>query len=99
MNDAMVHLLTLKASIDPYWWKLISEMEIAYHQNETKTLEAIKEIKAHYVAALSNAEATFAAAIRKAVATHSASAREMEVICATAVRNAEAASVAQTSKL
>ena len=35
----------------------------------------------------------------KAEATCSASAREVEVICTTAVRKAEAASAAQTSKL
>ena len=99
MNDAMVHLLTLKASIDTHQQKLISDKEIAHHQNETKTSEAIKEIKACYVAALSDAEATYAAAIREVEATHSASTREAEVIHTTAVRKAEAASVAQTSKL
>ena len=99
MNDAIVHLLTLKASVDVHQWKLISEMEIAYCQNESKTSEAIKEIKAHYVAALSDAQATHPAAVRDAEATHSSSAREAEVIHATAVRKAEAASVMQTSKL
>ena len=99
MNDAMVHLLTLKASIDAFWQKLISEMEITHCLNEIKTSEAIREIKAHYMAALSNAKATYAAAIREAEATLSASAREAEVICNIAVRKAEAASVAQTSKL
>ena len=99
MNDAMVHLLTLKASIDAHQQKLISETEIAHHQNETKTSEAIKEIKAHYVATLSDAEATYVAAVREAEAAHSASTREVEVIHTTAVRKAEAASVAQTSKL
>ena len=99
MNNAIVLLLTLKASVDALQRKLISEMEIAHNQNESKTSKAIKEIKAHYTAALSNAEATHVAAVREAEATHSASAREVEVICATAVRKAEAASVMQTSKL
>ena len=99
MNNTMVHLLTLKASIDAHWWKLISEMEITHCQNETKTSKAIKEIKACHVAALGDAEATHVAATREAEATHSFTAREVEVICITAVRKAEAASVAQTSKL
>ena len=99
MNDAMVHLLTLKASIDACWQKLISETEIAHCQNETKSSKAIKEIKACYAAALDNAKATYVAAVREVEATHSASTREVEVIHATAVRKAEAASVAQTFKL
>ena len=88
MNDAMGHLLI----VDTHQQKLISEMEITHHQNETKTSEAIKEIKAHYVAALGDA-------IGEAEAAHSASVREAEVICTTAVRKAEAASAVQTSKL
>ena len=99
MNNAIVHLLTLKASVDACQQKLISEMEITHCQNESKTSEAIKEIKAHYAAALSNSKATYVAAIREAEATHSASTREAEVIHATAVRKAEAASVMKTSKL
>ena len=99
MNDAMVYLLTLRASVDAHWWKLISEMEIAHCQNETKTSKAIKEMKVHYVAALSNSKAINAAAIREAEAMYSASTREAEVIHATAVRKAEATNVAQTSKL
>ena len=99
MNNAMVHLLILKASIDALQWKLISETEIAHCQNKIKTSEAIKEIKAHYMAALGNAEATYAAAIMKVEAAHLASTREAEFICATAVRKAEAANVVQTSKL
>ena len=99
MNDATVHLLTLKASVDAHWQKLTSETEITHHQNESKTSKAIKEIKACYAAALSGAKATYVAAIREAEATHSAFAREAEVIHTTAVRKVEAASVVQTFKL
>ena len=95
MNDTIVHLLTLKASVDAHWQKLISEMEITHHQNESKTSEVIKEIKAHYAAALGNAEATHVAVINEAEATYSATTRE--AILATAVRKAEAVSAMQTS--
>ena len=74
-NNAMVHLLTLKASVHVCQQKVISATEIALHQNESKTSEAIKEIKACYVAALSDAEATYAAAIRDTESAHSASSR------------------------
>ena len=63
------------------------------------TSEAIKQIKAHYMAAPGDAKATHGAAIREVEAAHSASSREVEVICATAVRKVEAASTAQMSKL
>ena len=99
MNDAMVHLLTLKTSVDAHWWKLISEMEITHHQNETKTSKAIKEIEAHSAATLGNAKATYVAAVREAEVAHATSAREVEVIHTTAVRKAEAARAVQTSKL
>ena len=95
----MVHLLILKASIDAHWQKLISETEIAHHQNETKTSETIKEIEACSATALSDAKATYAAAVREAEATCAASTREVEVIHTTAVRKAETASGAQASKL
>ena len=48
----MVHLLTVRASIDACWQRIMSETEVAHHQNEIKTSEAIREVKAHYAAAL-----------------------------------------------
>ena len=74
-------------------------MEIAHHQNETKTSEAIKEIEACSTTALGDAKATYVVVIREEGAAHAASAREAEVIHTTAVRKAEIASVVQTSKL
>ena len=75
MNNAMVHLPILKASVDAHWQKPISKMEIAHCQNETKTSETIKEIEACSMTALSNAKATCVAAIRGVEAAHAASTR------------------------
>ena len=95
----MVHRLTFRASVDAHWQRLISELEIAHCQNETKTSKAIKGVEAHYMVALCNTEAICMAAMTEAGATHSASTRDAEAICATAVREAEAATAVQTSKL
>ena len=99
MNKAMVHLLTVRASVDAHQWKIISETEVAHHQNEIKTSEAIREVKACYAVTLSNAESAYGTAMRKVEATRSASTIKAEAVCATAVRKAEAASVVQASKL
>ena len=99
INDAMVHLLTFRASVDAHWQRLISESEITHCQNETKASKAINVVEAHYTAVLCNTEAIYTAAMREVKATHSASTREVEAAHATAVREAEAARTAQTSKL
>ena len=99
MNYTMVHLLTIRASIDACQQRIMSETEVAHCQNEIKTSKAIREVKAHYAATLSDAEAAYATAMRKAEAAHSASTSEVEAACTTAVRKAEVASVVQASKL
>ena len=95
----MIHLLTFRASIDAQWQRLISELEIAHCQNETKACDALNGVEACYAVALHNAKAVYAVAIREAEATCSASTREAEATHASAVREAEAARVVQTSKL
>ena len=95
----MVHLLTFRASVDAHWQRLIFESEITHCQNETKALEAINGVEAHYMVALTNTEAVYAAAMREVEATCLASTREAEATHATTVREAEATRAAQTSKL
>ena len=46
MNDVMVYLLTFRTSIDAHWQRLISELEIAHCQNETKASDAINGVEA-----------------------------------------------------
>ena len=55
---------------------LYLEMEVPHCQNEIKTYETIREVKAHYMAALSNAESAYGTAMRKAEANSSASTSE-----------------------
>ena len=99
INDVMIHLLTIRASIDAHQQRIISETEVAHCQNEIKTSEAIREVKACYMATFSDAKSAYGTAMRKAEATHSASNSEGEAACTTAVRKAEAASAVEASKL
>ena len=99
MNKAMVHLLTIRASVDTHQQRNIDEMEVTHHQNEIKISEAIREVKAYYMATLSDAESAYGTAMRKVEAVHSVSTSEVEAVCTTAVRKAEAASAAHASKL
>ena len=66
----MVHLLTVRASADDWQWRIISETEVAHHQNEIKSSEAIREVEAHYTATLSNAESAYRTAMRKVEAAY-----------------------------
>ena len=99
MNNTMVHLLTVRASVDACCQSIISETEVAHCQNEIKTSETIREVKTHYTAALSYAVSAYVTAIRKVETGCLASTSEVEAVHATAVRKAEAASVVQASKL
>ena len=73
MNDATVHLLTAKASIDTCHQRIISKTEVSHCQNEINLAEAIKEVKARYTTMIGDAESTCMTAMRKEEATHSAS--------------------------
>ena len=46
-HHALGDLLATKSLIDAYWQKVVSDFSIALWQNESKTLESIKEVKAH----------------------------------------------------
>ena len=99
MNDAMVHLLSTRATIDTCHQQVISEAEVGHCQNETDTSEAIREIEAWYATVIGYAEAAYGTAMRKAEAVHLASTSEAEVIQATRIRKAEATNAMQASKL
>ena len=45
-NKALGHLLVTRSSIDAHQRKQVSDFGMALHQNESETIEAIKEAKA-----------------------------------------------------
>ena len=78
LNNAMSHILTLQASLDAQWWRLMSDIETELHQNEAKATKAIKILKACYTGTIHEAEAMYAMAIR-----------EVETNCSTSIMEAE----------
>ena len=55
MNDAMVHLLSARATIDMHCQWVISETEVGHCQNEIDTSEPIREIKSQYATMIGDA--------------------------------------------
>ena len=82
MSNTMVHLLAFRALVDAHQRRLISELEISHHQNETKASKAINGAEAHYVVAPHNTEAIYLSAMREEDVTCPASTREVEATCA-----------------
>ena len=77
MNDAMVHLLTGRASIDNHCWRIISEREVSHCQNKSNLTvshcqnksnltEASREVKARYAIMIGDDKSTYLTAMRKA---------------------------------
>ena len=87
-NKALWELLATKSSIDACQWKLVWELGMALCQNESQTIESIKEAKAIYDTAIKEAKATCACSIQEA-----------ETLCSMAIRDAEAQGASQPSSL
>ena len=95
MNDTMVHLLSVRATLDACHQWLISEAEANQHQNNIATSEAIREIKAQFTTMIVNAEAT----MQKVEANCLASINEAKASHVAGIWKAEAANAAQASKI
>ena len=80
MNDAMVHLLSARATIDMCHQQVISETEVGHCQNKIDTSEAIREVKSWYATMIGDTETTYGTAMRKAEAVQSASTSKVEGI-------------------
>ena len=63
MNNATVHLLTFRTSVDACWQRLVSESVITHCQDETKASKAINWVEACYAVAICDTKAIYAAAI------------------------------------
>ena len=57
VNRALGHLLMTRSSLDTHWRKPVSDFEMALHQNESETTEAIKEAKVLCHSTIREAEA------------------------------------------
>ena len=65
-NKALGDLLVTKSLIDTHQWKLVSDFSMTLWQNESETLESIKEAKAHYDHSIKEVEAHCSLAIQEA---------------------------------
>ena len=99
MNEALVYLLSARATAEMHHQQIISETEVSHCQNKINTSEAIWEIKALYTTLIADAEAAYGTSIRKAEAVHLASTSKVEVIWATRIRKVKVANAVQASKL
>ena len=55
-NKALGDLQMVKSSINAHWQKLVSEFSMALHQNNSKAMESIKEVKAICTHSIQEAE-------------------------------------------
>ena len=99
MNDAMVHLLSARATMDMCCQWVLLETEVGNCQNEIDTSEAIRQIQAWYAAMIGHADAIYWTAIRKVKAICLASTSKAEVTWTTSIRKAKTANAAWASKL
>ena len=99
-NKALGELLAMKSSIDAHWQKLVWELSIAPHQNDSKTTESIKEAKAICTLSTQGAVTLCSTTVKaaKAICTHSTqeakalystTVKEAETICAHSTQEAE----------
>ena len=99
-NKILGHLLVTKFSIDTHWRKQVSDFGMALHQNESGTIEAIKEVKAlcahtiwdvetHQTALISEAKVWHTALIKEFEDNSTHTLAEAENCCSTAIREAE----------
>ena len=65
-NKAVGELLAVKSSLDTHWWKLVLELSMTLHENDSEAMESIKEAKAVCIHSIQEAEDCCSVAIREA---------------------------------
>ena len=108
-NKSLEELLATKSSIDACWWRVVWELGMELHQNESKTAESIKEARAICPHVTMDAEAlcstvkeakvTCIQTIKEAKATHACTIWEAETACSMAIRDAETQEASQAESL
>ena len=109
-NRALGCLLMTRSSLNAHQRNQVSDFEMALHQNESDTTEAIKEAKAlcdftireaeaHQTTLIREAEAQHATCIREAEANCTSTIAETENCCSTAIRKVETHCVKQACSI
>ena len=89
-NQALGELLATKSSIETHWQKLAWELGMALCENESKTMESIREAKTICTCSTQEAETLYSTTIKEAKATCTHSIQEAENLCSRTIRDAEA---------
>ena len=89
-NQPLGDLLVTMSSINAHWQKLVWELSMALCQNESKTLESIREAKAVCAHATQEAKVLCSTTIKEVKATCAHSIQEAENLCCRIIREAGA---------
>ena len=98
-NKALEELLATKLSINTQRQKVVWEVGMELHQNDSKTAESIKEARAICTHVTLEAEALCSATVKEANATCTHTIWEAKAICSTAIRDAETQGASQADSL
>ena len=88
-NKALEELLATKSSIDASRWKVVWELGMELHWNDSETVESIKEARAICAHVAMGAEALCSSTVKEAKATCPHIIQEAESACSMAIRDAE----------
>ena len=98
-NKALGELLATKSSTDACWQKVVWELGIELHQNNSETTESIKEARAICTPATLDAKALCSVTVKEAKTTHACIIWESRALCSTAIRDAETWGASQADSL
>ena len=84
-NKALEELLATKSSIDAHRQKVVWELGMELHWNDSETAESIKETRAICTHTTLDAEALCSATVKEAKATCMCTVWEAEMLCSTAM--------------
>ena len=98
-NKALEELLATKSSINAHRWKIVWELGMELHQNNSETAESIKEARAICTHATLDAEALCSATVKQANATCTCTIQEAEALCSAAIRDMETQGASQDDSL
>ena len=88
-NKALEELLATKSSINAHRQKVVWELGMELHQNDSETVESIKEARAICNHASLDAEALCSTTVKEAKATCACTIWEAKALCSTAIRDAK----------
>ena len=109
-NKALEELLATESSIDACRWRVVWELGMKLHQNESETAESIKEARAICACVTMDTEAlcsstvkeakvTYIQTIKEAKATHACTIQEAKSACSVAIRDAKTQWASQAESL